>query len=350
MAARLVSAGPWLVQCAPLSTRRGEYSQLPATMCAFRERHGHFAVPHNFSVPAQGEAWPAELRGLRLGRRIGKFVAALAVLGDAKQRRQSPKALELEKVRAELSDAGFPAVDDWRRFLWEQQALRAFRAARGHLLVPYDFCVPTGDHAWPKAAWGLRLGVLVNNLRLRRHKLLRDQAEDLEQLGFVWSVPEHRWALVKAALRHYRRSFGHCDVEQGFVVPSADPWPEGAHGMRLGAVVNKMRSRGDFADQVARDEGELEEIGFVWESQEERWRVAILPAILAFHAVHGNSLVPNDFVVPHDETLWPRRSWGLKLGRILVNIRLFGGYEKQVECDRAKLDTVGFRVSKKSEG
>lgn len=335
-------------------------------MRAFHARTQHFMVPYHFQIPgtdatqpssSNGNAddplasqpWPAELRGMRLGTAIRKFVRANNTAGDRQKR-----ADELERVRRELAAVDFPHVTDWKQFQWEQvsvAALRTFRDLEGHLLVPRKFAVPYGDDRWPRAAWGFLLGNHVNSLRSTRDKLLPYQLDDLEALGFVWNVVEYKWtSLFLPSLRLYRQLYDHVNIPQAFVIPSGsndddddepNPWPKRLHGFRLGAMINHIRSSTGYQTLVDQYRDELAQLGFSFSANDTTWNEKILPSLATFRDVFGHCSVDVYFVVPHAKS-WPEKAWGMRLGFIAQNIRGRGDYVDQVIRDSATLEQLGF--------
>jgi hypothetical protein len=56
---------------------------------------------------------------------------------------------------------------------------------------------------------------------------------------------------------------------------------------------------------------------------EWEWSKRILPALAVFHQVNGHCRVPRSFVVP-SIGVWPKQTWGLKLGSVVSTIRRAG--------------------------
>jgi hypothetical protein len=78
------------------------------------------------------------------------------------------------------------------RTRWESKyfpALQAYLKIYGNLLVPRKYIVPESSAEWPRAAWGVRLGNVVHNLRRGIYKCIdhRDKAQ-LNEMGFVWQA------------------------------------------------------------------------------------------------------------------------------------------------------------------
>ena len=113
---------------------------------------------------------------------LGRTVDRMRSQGDfVKGRPEREEQLEeLGWVSSEL---------DYR---WEQKvlpSLRMYSQLHGHLRVPRDFTVPS-EAPWPEEAWGMALGVTVNNMRSGGNfvKGRPEREEQLEKLGWVSSV------------------------------------------------------------------------------------------------------------------------------------------------------------------
>jgi hypothetical protein len=67
--------------------------------------------------------------------------------------------------------------------------------------------------------------------------------------------------------------------------------------------------------------------------------------LLRYKELHGNILVPRNFIVPWTDN-WPEEMWGVKLGYVVHNIR--SGADTKV--NREELIAVGFIFEKQSKG
>jgi hypothetical protein len=110
-------------------------------------------------------------------------------------------------------------------------------------------------------------------------------------------------------------------ITRSFVVPWSRDWPEEFWGLRLGKVVDNIRTGNTHKDKKK----ELEAAGFDFGKQAvggvgTGWEV-VKAALLAYKGLEGDRLVPKRFVVPHDDPKWPESTWGVKLGRIVKDIR-----------------------------
>ena len=87
---------------------------------------------------------------------------------------------------------------------------------------------------------------------------------------------QQEWKAIVMALTIYKAAYGNVQVPQRFVVPNLKPWPKEAWGMRLGIVVQNIRTTGKYIGGNGRDgsvtavsprrRAWLDEIGFVWGS------------------------------------------------------------------------------------
>lgn len=149
---------------------------------------------------------------------------------------------------------------------------------------------------------------------------------------------------VVRSLECHKKVFGSLNVKYAFRVPQTLPWPEDCHGIQLGAIVSRMRNRGDFMKNE-KQLSKLEEIGFLKELKQSRMDRSFsitLEALFFFQEEHGHLRVPAKFVFPkggNDNT--PHHLQGLKLGQRVDHIRNGGAYKNQPEKIR-RLKELGF--------
>ncbi|KDO25666.1 hypothetical protein SPRG_08965 [Saprolegnia parasitica CBS 223.65] len=135
------------------------------------------------------------------------------------------------------------------------------------------------------------------------------------------------WEDKVAALAIFRTVHGHCRVPAEYKVPASAPWPARLHGLLLGSIAIAIRiSIKSYApDRFAL----LEALGFVWSLSRIVYRMpffvdgvrclqstelsALVAALQAYRAAHGNLEIPKDFVVPTDDDAWPSAAAGLLL-------------------------------------
>jgi hypothetical protein len=88
---------------------------------------------------------------------------------------------------------------------------------------------------------------------------------------------------------------------------------------------------------------ELNKLGFVWERLQAEWNL-ILEALVTYGITCGDLLVPAKFVVPHDDSRWPRACWGIALGNSVYRIRNRGDFLRGNNgmSRRDQLDSLAF--------
>ncbi|RLO10972.1 hypothetical protein DYB28_012318, partial [Aphanomyces astaci] len=210
-----------------------------------------------------------------------------------------------------------------KRLSWDTTlaALKAFSEQHGHVQVPQAFVVDS-DHGnvWPAETKGVKLGRIVNRLRIawKKNALTEAQQTDLTALGFDRGV-RMTWNDKLAALKRYRDLHGHTNVPTSFEVPTNDPqWPAPFAGLALGSAVKGLRFH-QAALPTSRRRA-LDELGFVWSAWDQSWQKRVL-ALKTYRDLYGNLNVSPDFIVPVDDNRWPREVWGMKLHDAVRNIR-----------------------------
>ncbi|GLE01395.1 hypothetical protein PINS_up010225 [Pythium insidiosum] len=325
-------------------TRGPDFALLPLALKAFRDAKGHVLVPYHFPIPPTSKTfghddpldhvdWPHETRGMNLGRTLHAFMV------------NPDHHLRHPQIMDALAALGVPQHIEWKRYVWEKvtmAALRTFRKLHGHTFVHNTFVVPRGDAAWPRATWGHRLGAQVNRLRQSAEQLDAHELSDLRSVDFAFHVFDTVWSeRILPSIEVYAREHGDCFIPNGYIVPSEKPWPEKAWGLKLGMIINGIRSRGIYSEQIERDAARLEAVGFVWKVREDKWKTIVLPSLEAFAQQFGHCRVPRMFCVP-SEAPWPQRAWGFQLGVCVNHMRSNSQYVKELEEDAARLKEIGF--------
>ncbi|OQS03744.1 hypothetical protein THRCLA_21078 [Thraustotheca clavata] len=201
-------------------------------------------------------------------------------------------------------------------YIWQCNfsALKTYKKLNGNLLLRNDFVVPLNDPNWPKDTWGLNLGYVVGTLRMTKDKMKPDRRIELEKLGFVWDHVEYNYQRYLIALKTYKNSMETLFTHNAFVVPSNDPkWPEETWNLKIGAFVQRLRSRCEKLSPEYLQE--LDKLGFVWNVLKVEWKIK-LTALKTYQMIHGNLSVPCEFVIPINDPNWPEEAWNLRLGKL----------------------------------
>ena len=148
--------------------------------------------------------------------------------------------------------------------------------------------------------------------------------------------------LLKCLRAYQSLDIGPCTaMPYSFVVPEASElFPGEAHGVKLGNVISRIRTRGDYMkDEEQRKE--LEALGF--KPKKERKRDVefekIVQALKIYRRRAGDVDVPNKFECIGDG--WPASLQGYKLGSRVHSMRYQGAYRDSEEM-RRRLQAVGF--------
>ncbi|KAF0743472.1 hypothetical protein Ae201684P_020103 [Aphanomyces euteiches] len=115
----------------------------------------------------------------------------------------------------------------------------------------------------------MKLGQKVATIRGRQTELTLEQRQELDALDFVWDAMKMHQHRVLSGLKTYQMKYDNLFVPHKFVVPQDDPdWPSDLANMRLGAIVNRIRSRKDLLSVEMK--AKLDELGFEWNGNERR--------------------------------------------------------------------------------
>ena len=158
--------------------------------------HGDLDVPSNYITPegVQLGPWLNRQRMIRSGKKTGNLTE--------------------EQIRA-LDAIGMSWLDlgeeRWNRNF---RALRAYYERHGNIDVPQDYV--TSD--------GIKLGRFVKNMRFHRDTKYRrcltpGRVAQLNQMGMIWDVNEHRWHQNYAAAEVYYREHGNLQPSKRYVSP-----------------------------------------------------------------------------------------------------------------------------------
>ncbi|KAG6950112.1 hypothetical protein JG688_00014309 [Phytophthora aleatoria] len=345
---------------------------LPA-LHAYKELNGNTLVPKSFVVPTGDSRWPKVAWGYTLGDGVGYVRRRL-------QANESHKlSTSLVRELEELEFAQHVLQHRWDKIILP--GLRCFHEIYGHSDVPSLFVVPNGNNTWPISTWNLGLGCAVKAIRSsnayptqvaaskkeleRMHfcfasiverdwteKILpsivtyrqefgdclvgrpfivpshppwpknakqaaRDE-EILKSLEFVWDVTDFLWTKrIAPALKVFGDKYGQCKIRSDFVVPSQDPWPEQAWGMKLGRTLINARYSGTFFTQLGRDSKWLDALGLDLTFSAKAFEKRVSPLLETYASIKGSRDIPDNFIIPPKDP-WPKKVWGVHLGLIVA--------------------------------
>jgi hypothetical protein len=135
---------------------------------------------------------------------------------------------------------------------------------------------------------------------------------------------------IAAALKCFQSINGTINVPEEFEVPKTTPWPVESRGLKLHNEVKELKSSADGRK-------ELKKLKLHDEARISR-RNIILTALKCYKSAFGDLLVPQYFTVPQDVDYWPEETRGLRLGKIVGDIRKMEKYRDL----HGELEKLGF--------
>lgn len=274
----------------------------------YKKLYGDLLVPTVFRIPVNSptEDWPEDTWDMNLGSIVGSIRGAGCYVGMREK---------LEEIGFDYTSQKVVYGDDSVRL-----ALHAYKEYNGDLLISPDFIIPS-NKMWPEEVWDMKLGLVVKNIR--RGKSYISLREELEEMGLDYSL-HHRYYgkdLVSVALTRYKEIHGDLLVKANYRIPSyavKEDWPEDVWGMRLGSAVSSIRGGKCYVSSKE----EFTSMGFDYSKQKVHYGAStVLQALTQYQKLYGNFAVPSRFCIPYDSYLWPRETWGMKLGILKRNLR-----------------------------
>jgi hypothetical protein len=240
-------------------------------------------------------------------------------------------------------------------------ALKKFYELEGHFAVPCKFYIPTTPTElnssndmeqkpdldfWPPKIRGMKLGLRVKGLRTRT-KIHEELVNELLAIGFpLYTWKEYIWKnATLPALETFKRLENDLLVPVNFIVPYGDSqWPRSTWSLTLGSQVSAFRKYKDQLDPEIVET--LEKIGFIWDVKEYNFLNYFMPSMRTFNDIYGHTNVPVSFVVPKNDSRWPKKLRGYTFGNVVSTIRK-GSYASSVEkfADELKELKFSFRLS-----
>ncbi|EQC37780.1 hypothetical protein SDRG_04806 [Saprolegnia diclina VS20] len=308
----------------PWSARRHHWDVRFRALDAFLALHGPIPVPFDFVVP-KNAAWPRETWGIDLGQAFGLLqrVGFPSYVKGDEMARFAPILAHPRTRRPPLTPAIL--VD----------ACRIYYTEYGNLDVPLMYRTPA-EAPYPPYVQSLALGRHLQALRYDPSPPFAVLEPLVREMHFSYIGP--RWGLQLRAIKEFAANFGHLLVPHSFVIPpNATTWSPDLIGLRLGNLVNTLRTTRSSLSQEQIQA--LEDEGFVW-SVLDFVSARKLSALTAFIRVFGHPRVPQQFVVPEDDSAWPVEVRGLPLGTVVKDWRR---HKKTMTDDMVqRLDALGF--------
>jgi len=145
------------------------------------------------------------------------------------------------------------------------------------------------------------------------------------------------------ALRTYHSIHGDLVIPRRYMVPEDSGYPNEWVGLDLSSSVYNMKWWQKNVKEQTERVSELNKLGFVWERLQPEWNI-VLEALVTYHMLYGDVLVPNQFVVPHGDTQWPRAAWNISLGNCVYRIRARNDFlhGSNAASRRNQLQRLGF--------
>ena len=298
------------------------YDLVRSAIVTFKDLTGHTVVPLNFIVPTRSKDWPRELWRLELGN----------IANDIRNGAYTDQAEDLWNLGFEFfpSEGVLKTSDEVM-----QIAMKTYLKLNSNLRVKTNFIVPDEDNSWPMETWGFKLGAVIN--KMKRSKNFDEVRLNLLSSGInLQTHGKLTYELVKEALLQYREINGDMFVPFRFIVPDkSEKWAQNKWGMELGDVVRKIRCGELLQDKRE----ELSAIGFVFESQRRGYSYeSVKSALIIYKKVYNYMLIPKDFSIPENNTIWPEELWGMKLGVTASDIKNKGYFTEK----KQELISIGF--------
>jgi hypothetical protein len=312
-----------------------EKEVVPALM-TYKQLRGNLLVTGLFVVP-RSKPWPKHLWGMKLGKTVDNIRSIQHFVRGDPERRQW------------LDSIGFEWDDLKRQWDSVQEALDTYWQVHGDLAVTQSFVVPSCS-PWSKNLWGMALGKTVSGIRTKGNfaEGHPQRRQWLEDMGFEFDIAvydntknDQRWVKeVAPALMTYKQLRGNLLVTRLFEVPRSKPWPKQFYGMKLGKMVNAIRSTAAFVRGNPERRQWLDSIGFEWDDLKRQWK-SVQEALITYWQQHGDLAVAQRFVVPACSP-WSENLWGMTLGTTVDSIRskgvFLGGHPER----RQWLEDMGF--------
>jgi hypothetical protein len=224
-------------------SHREQYEDFRTVVLRYKELHGNTRIPFSFVVPYKSEDWSERLWGLKAGLSAVRVRSGVC----------------FSNHREDLLSIGFDYSHQLTGYRLAKATLLRYKEIFGDMSAPPSFVVPQNDESWPKGASGMKLGSIVNSIRLGLS--YTKFYDELLSIGFDYRINAVGFQLAKQALLLYNEIYDDMLVPSEFEVPrDSDIWPADMRGMKLGNLVTDIRQRVVFFDMF----DDLLDIGFTF--------------------------------------------------------------------------------------
>ena len=151
------------------------------------------------------------------------------------------------------------------------------------------------------------------------------------------------YELTIQVLRIYSKSDSGLALARKTIVPSEDIYPSELHGVDIAGTVYDMKWWQKHVKQQPDRVAELNKLGFIWERLQPEWNL-VLEGLVTYGIINGHLLVPAKFIIPHNDSRWPKALWGMALGNSVGRIRSRGDFLRgnKAWARTNQLENIGF--------
>jgi hypothetical protein len=302
---------------------------------------GSYHVPYSFVVPFGNCSWPQETWSLQLGHRFS------AIKSKKYHRRLYPilkdMGYNLLKGPNQLENSRLQQT----KIILLETAFMKYKEIYNVTNMPVKYIVPEGDIQWPEVFWGMKLGYKLNSIR--NAGAYSELHETLRELGFqIDKSPIERGTSIqdiKDTLIQIYLDTGSLKIEKDYIVPLNDHrFPASIRGKQLGSVMQRTVCKEQGPEGLEKLFEEVREIVNADDFDDNPIFVKtikhkhLLQAFETYMRLYDRSTVEFLYIIPSNNDLWSKSTWGMHLGRRFQGIRN-KGFHKHLH---SKLEEMGY--------
>jgi hypothetical protein len=156
------------------SNPRSQWDRVKPALLRYKELKGDLLVPMSYKIEEGNRDYPKELWGLHLGRVVGK----IRMMESYKDRRDELLEMGFRYDRQQTT-VKHPGAYGWDAI---KLAFQLYKQHEGHMKVPKKFVVPEDPESWPPHLFGMRLGIVFDNIKYQGG--YRQHHDELISMGF----------------------------------------------------------------------------------------------------------------------------------------------------------------------